>query len=103
MPKRIPQQHTPPCGSGKKVHAAKPNAWFWCLHCSRFFQAKGLRPDEVGRESCAFEDCDGSGFNIDIYGWDDWGHRSKNWPWWPASVADLKHGLVAGLHSADGK
>lgn len=72
--------------------------WLWCLHCERFFQAKDLRPDDVGgRQACAFEDCDGAGLEVDIYTWDDWA-RQNELTHWPKSTAELHKGQRCPLY-----
>ncbi len=76
----------------------KPMDWLWCLHCERFFQAKDLRPDDIGgSEGCSFLDCDGAGYGIDIFDWDDW-TRQNELKHWPKSKSELKRGLRCPLY-----
>jgi len=72
--------------------------WLWCLHCERFFQVKDLRADVVGgKRGCAFEDCNGAGFNVDIYIWDDWA-RQNDLKHFPKSITELEKGLRCPLY-----
>lgn len=47
-----------------------PDAWIWCLHCQRVFQAKDARDmdrsEGFTKDQCAFEDCDGAGYQVDL-------------------------------------
>lgn len=66
-------------------------AWLWCLHCRRFFQAKHLRIDFLGnRQQCPFDDCGAAGLDVDIYKWDDWAAGNRRWP---ANESKLRHGM----------
>ena len=77
----------------------KNDDWLWCLHCERFFQRKDLKPYNGGKQGCAFENCNGAGFNIDIFSWDAWPthdpHLKKHWP---KSVKELKKGMHGYLY-----
>lgn len=78
-----------------------PEMWLWCLHCERFFQAKDLRHDFTGgREGCAFEDCDGAGYTVNIYPWNDWAEQN-DLKHWPKSSDELKKGQVCSLYQDD--
>ena len=76
--------------------------WLWCLHCERFFQAKDLANDFTGGcQGCAFDDCNGAGFRIDIYIWNDWFKQNKKeLKHWPKSTAKLTKGLKCSLYHA---
>ncbi|MBM4397133.1 MAG: hypothetical protein FJ087_15770 [Deltaproteobacteria bacterium] len=81
------------CGIG-------PEAWLWCLHCERFFQAKDLQPDGVGGvQACAFDDCDGAGVHVDIFEWDSWARQNPSdcGRWWPKSTNELVKGMRCSL------
>lgn len=70
--------------------SAPEEEWLWCIFCERFFQAKHLRIDYLGnRQGCTFCEC--AGFDCAIFKWDTF-RESEN-PAWPASAADLKHGM----------
>ena len=77
----------------------KKEDWLWCLHCERFFQAKDLRADIVGgKEGCAFEDCDGAGFGVDIFTWDNWLSQNPELKkHWPKSTKELKKGMYCSI------
>ncbi len=79
-----------------------PDQWLWCLHCHRFFQGREARPDRVGgMQSCAFADCDGAGFGVDLLAWDDWPRQNPDLrASWPVR-SDLRTGLVLDPWSAD--
>lgn len=77
--------------------------WIWCLCCERFFQLKDIKRDPEGKDRCCFEDCDGIGFGIDLFSWDDWsedivdivaGKNHIRKSWWPKNTSEL----VKGLH-----
>lgn len=75
--------------------------WLWCLHCERFFQAKYLRPDDIGgKEGCAFfGECNGAGLGVDVFPWDDWPKQNSDlWEHWPKSESELSHGLHCSLY-----
>lgn len=73
----------------EEAGANAPELWLWCLYCSRFFQAKHLRVDALGkRQGCAFCRC--AGFNVAIHLWNTFGGGS---PRWPKRVEELSHGL----------
>jgi len=76
-----------------------PEAWLWCLHCERFFQAKDLKPDRYkGHQNCAFDRCNGSGYKIDIFDWDAWATSgSKRIPHWPSDVSELEKGMKCSI------
>lgn len=80
----------------------EPDQWLWCLHCHRFFQGRDARPDRVGGvQACAFEDCDGAGYRVDIYDWDDWPSQNRPLrPHWPPRE-ELRKGLVAPAGDPD--
>jgi hypothetical protein len=66
--------------------------WLWCSQCERFFQFRSLRRDFLGnQQGCAFADCDGAGFDVNIQPWDSL--REEDDPRWPTSTAQLHHGL----------
>ncbi|MEI8255890.1 MAG: hypothetical protein WCJ30_09470 [Deltaproteobacteria bacterium] len=57
----------------------EPDQWLWCLHCQRFFQGRDARCDAIGgTQGCAFKDCDGAGYQVDIHDWDSFAGR--RWP-----------------------
>jgi hypothetical protein len=67
--------------------------WLWCIFCERFFKAKHLRIDYLGnRQGCAFCGC--AGFDCAIFTWDTF--QEDDDPAWPATVAELSHGLKLG-------
>jgi len=75
--------------------------WLWCFHCERFFQAKDLKIDTTCGElqACAFEKCDGEGFLIDIFRWDDWPSQNPELKkHWPKSIEELKKGMHCSLY-----
>lgn len=64
--------------------------WLWCLHCSRFFQAKDLARDFLGNyQRCPFDDCGAAGFDVDIH---HWSCDKDVDPLWPRSEAELVFG-----------
>ena len=75
--------------------------WMWCLHCERFFQVRDLRvfvlTDGEFWVSCAFDDCDGAGFDVDLFEWDSWARQNRV-PHWPTSDAELEMGLCCPLY-----
>src|SRR5258706_300934 len=81
----------------------KPEQWLWCLHCERFFQGRDARRDCVGGiQGCAFPECDGAGYGVDIYDWDAWPqddpHVLVRWP----AQSELHKGLRAAAWSNGG-
>ena len=85
----------------KGVPSLEEDCWLWCLHCMRFFQVKDLRIDVVGDKwGCAFSDCNGAGFRVDIYLWNDWAKQNAL-AHWPKSVSELKKGLKCPLYPED--
>ncbi len=75
------------------AHAERPGElWLWCLHCSRFFQARDLRVDYLGsRQGCPF--CDAAGLDIDIFYWNEF--RRPGDPAWPACERELQRGMTS--------
>ena len=72
---------------------APDEEWLWCIFCERFFQAAHLRLDYLGnRQGCAFCEC--AGFDCAIFKWDTF--REEDDVHWPATVAELHHGLRIG-------
>ncbi len=69
-------------------------AWLYCLHCNRFFQARDLQVDFLGnRQGCAYSGCGAAGFDVDILRWDAF--RNNRDPRWPASPDKLSRGMEA--------
>jgi hypothetical protein len=86
-----------------------PERWLWCLHCCRFFQGRDARADAIGGwQGCAFADCSGAGYGVDIHDWAEWGKRDDGTPLpgWPA-LGELRKGLrvdgMALLDDGDGE
>jgi len=100
--------------SGFRISA---DDWLYCFTCGRFFQAKDLKLDSIGkRQRCAFENCNSYGFGSSIYLWNSirsqrsyfdkhWPkskeNNKKSWPkskeniieHWPKSVKELSKGM----------
>jgi hypothetical protein len=80
------------------VQNMDPDHWLWCQRCERFFQAKDLRKDPIGRsEACAFEGCDGAGLRTEIFDWDAWANLNRA-DYWPKSTSDLVKGQKCPLN-----
>ena len=79
--------------------------WMWCLHCERFFQVRDLEvvvlTDGEFWVSCAFDDCCGAGFDVDLYTWNSWAKQNRV-PHWPGSDAKLEKGLCCPLYPDGG-
>jgi len=83
------------------VKIKKDTDWLWCLHCEKFFQAKDLCIDTVGlKQGCPnIESCGGSGFDVDIFPWDDWPKQNPDlWERWPKSETELELGMCCPLY-----
>jgi hypothetical protein len=90
----LPKQDAPDPRMGDHKYALNyPHAWIWCLHCERVFQAKDLRdfmPHEgMTKDLCAFDDCDGAGFHVDLYLYPEFHQPREGLP----QVADLHKGM----------
>lgn len=87
------------CGSpGALPLKLHPERWLWCLHCERFFQAKDLRSDFTGgKQGCAFDGCDGAGWKMDIFDWDDW-NQDDDLAHWPKPEDELAKGQFCPLY-----
>ena len=52
---------------------AKKHEAAWCLHCERAFLREHIHFDSHGiGDRCAFDDCDGGGFDLHWWAKDDW-------------------------------
>lgn len=67
--------------------------WLTCLYCDRFFHLSSVEKDATGLPSCPFPDCYGGGFDITLVYWDT--TREPDDPRWPATAAELRHGMKA--------
>jgi hypothetical protein len=93
--------------SGASFVRKHPNAWMWCLHCYRIFQAKEMQDSNLSsdrffrKDACKYyERCGGCGLGCDIYVLGD--DLSSN-PL-PLDLASLKTGMRLdenGLHPAE--
>lgn len=75
------------------------DAWLWCLHCERFFQAReyAVKLGKGFGGRCPF--CGAAGIGLDVYFWDDWPKQHEEmWGFWPKSVAEISYGMKCSLY-----
>jgi hypothetical protein len=73
---------------------APEDCWLWCILCERFFLLSSARAAGGGNlDCCPFSDCTGHGLDFELYPWDT--ARVPEDSRWPASDAELYHGMRA--------